>query len=66
VRHEFRAGDIRHCVGDPTRAAAVLGWTASTLFADGMSELTDWLAGQQSVDRVDEATDALLRRGLAS
>jgi dTDP-L-rhamnose 4-epimerase len=66
VRNEFRAGDIRHCVGDPAGARAALGWSARTPFAAGMGELVEWLAGQRAVDRVDEATAALARRGLTS
>jgi dTDP-L-rhamnose 4-epimerase len=66
VRNEFRAGDIRHCVGDPAGARAALGWSAQTPFAAGMGELVEWLAGQHAVDRVDEATAALARRGLTS
>ncbi len=31
-----RAGDVRHVVADPARAAALLGFTAQTSFAEGM------------------------------
>jgi dTDP-L-rhamnose 4-epimerase len=66
IRNEYRAGDIRHCVGDPSRARDLLGWEARTSFEDGMRELAGWLAGQAAVDRVDEATAALARRGLTA
>jgi dTDP-L-rhamnose 4-epimerase len=66
IRNEFRAGDIRHCFGDPAKARRLLGWAPRTAFADGMRELAGWLVGQTAVDRVDEATEALARRGLAS
>jgi dTDP-L-rhamnose 4-epimerase len=66
IRNEFRAGDIRHCVGDATRARAMLEWTAETSFADGMRELADWLSAQSPVDRVDEAAAALAERGLTT
>ena len=66
VRNEYRAGDIRHCFGDPARTLAALGWSARTPFADGMAELVEWLAGQSAVDRVDEAAAALARRGLTT
>jgi dTDP-L-rhamnose 4-epimerase len=66
VRNEYRAGDIRHCFGDPSRARRLLGWEARVTFDDGMRELAAWLAGQTAVDRVDEATDALARRGLTT
>ncbi|MES1247570.1 MAG: NAD-dependent epimerase/dehydratase family protein [Actinomycetota bacterium] len=66
IRNEFRAGDIRHCFGDPSLARRLLGWEAQVAFDDGMRELAGWLAGQTAVDRLDEATEALTRRGLAS
>jgi dTDP-L-rhamnose 4-epimerase len=66
VRNEYRAGDIRHCSGDPSLAEATLGWRAKTAFEDGMRELSGWLVEQTAVDRVDEATAALARRGLTA
>lgn len=66
VREQYRAGDIRHCVGDPTRAAKLLGWSAQTSFEQGMDDLASWLAGRRAIDRVDEATAALTARGLTS
>jgi dTDP-L-rhamnose 4-epimerase len=35
---DFRAGDVRHIVASPARAAAELGFTAQTAFAVGMKE----------------------------
>jgi dTDP-L-rhamnose 4-epimerase len=66
IRNEFRAGDIRHCVGDASRARAVLGWQAHVAFEDGMRELAAWLATQTAVDRVDEAAEQLAARGLTT
>ena len=66
VRNAYRAGDIRHCFGDASRARELLGWRPEVDFADGMRELAEWLAGQTAVDRVDDATEALARRGLTS
>ena len=66
IRNEYRAGDIRHCFGDAAKAQAMLGWRAAVALEDGMRELAAWLVDQTAVDRVDEATDALVRRGLAS
>ncbi len=64
VRNVYRAGDIRHCFADTSRALDALGFTASTSFDAGMRELVDWLAGQDALDRVDDATAALEARGL--
>ncbi len=66
VRNEqYRAGDIRHCVADPRRAHELLGFEAATTLEDGMRALVRWLADQEAVDRVDDATGELAARGLA-
>ncbi len=62
---DYRAGDIRHCFADASRAREALGFVPAVSFEDGMRELTAWLADQPAVDRVDEATAALRARGLA-
>jgi dTDP-L-rhamnose 4-epimerase len=62
---QYRAGDIRHCVADPQRARELLGFEAATTLEDGMRELLKWLADQEAVDRVDDATRELASRGLA-
>ncbi|HEY3543678.1 MAG TPA: GDP-mannose 4,6-dehydratase [Gaiellaceae bacterium] len=64
IRNEYRAGDIRHCFGDPSRAREQLRWEAQVTLENGMRELGEWLATQTAVDRVDEATAALAERGL--
>jgi dTDP-L-rhamnose 4-epimerase len=66
IRNEYRAGDIRHCFGDATRARELLAWSPTVAFEDGMRELAEWLVTQTPVDKVDEATAALAERGLTS
>jgi dTDP-L-rhamnose 4-epimerase len=61
---QFRAGDIRHCYADISRARELLGFEPKVSFDDGMRELAAWLADQAAVDRVDEATRELAARGL--
>ena len=65
IRNEFRAGDIRHCFADTSRAFKELGFKASKPFEKGVHELCSWVAKQTAVDMVDKATDELKRRGLA-
>jgi dTDP-L-rhamnose 4-epimerase len=65
IRQEFRAGDIRHCYADPSRAAELLGFHAQTTLEAGMTELIEWLAGQEATDKVEAATAELVSRGLA-
>jgi dTDP-L-rhamnose 4-epimerase len=62
---QYRAGDIRHCVADPQRARELLDFEAATTLEDGMRGLLKWLADQEAVDRVDDATRELAARGLA-
>jgi dTDP-L-rhamnose 4-epimerase len=66
IRNAYRAGDIRNCFGDAGKARELLGWEAQTPFDEGMRELAGWLVDQTAVDRVDEATAALARRGLTA
>ena len=61
---KYRAGDIRHCYADPSRAEELLNFRARTTLEDGMRELVEWLADQEAVDRVDAATQELVSRGL--
>jgi len=60
----WRAGDIRHCFADVTRARELLGYEPQVDLETGMRELAEWLAGRTAVDRVDAATEELSSRGL--
>jgi dTDP-L-rhamnose 4-epimerase len=61
----YRAGDIRHCFADASRARGLLDFEAKVGFKEGMAELVGWLEDQKAVDRVDRATSELAARGLA-
>lgn len=64
ITGEFRAGGIRHCFADISRARQMLGFQPAVSFERGLSELADWLATQRAVDRVDRAHQELSSRGL--
>lgn len=64
VNNQYRAGDIRHCYADVSRAEEMLAFKASTTFEDGVSELCNWVGSQTSIDMVDKATEELQKRGL--
>ncbi len=64
VSGRYRAGDIRHCFADITRATEVLGYEPQVTFEEGLSELAAWLDGQAAVDRTAEAQAQLVERGL--
>ena len=61
---QFRAGDIRACIGDPQRAAAQLDFRASVSFADGIRELLEWSGQAQAEDRVPRSLQELQRFSL--
>jgi dTDP-L-rhamnose 4-epimerase len=62
---KFRAGDIRHCFADISKARTLLGYEPRIDLEDGMRELADWLETQTADDRVEDATAELVSRGLA-
>jgi dTDP-L-rhamnose 4-epimerase len=62
----FRAGDIRHCFADVTRAREALGFEAAVELDEGLAELALWLEGQAATDRFEEAAAELSERGLTA
>src|SRR5436190_1859730 len=64
VTGKYRAGDIRHCFADITRARELLGYEPQIELEDGMADLAEWLADQVAVDRADDAAAELAARGL--
>jgi dTDP-L-rhamnose 4-epimerase len=65
ITGKFRAGDIRHCWADPTRAEQLLGFKAEIPLEVGVAELIEWVSTQAADDEVDKAYAELGRRGLA-
>jgi dTDP-L-rhamnose 4-epimerase len=66
IAGKARAGDIRHCIPDLTKAGGVLGYQAQEDFAAGLAELAEWVARQEAEDRVVEARRELELRGLVA
>jgi dTDP-L-rhamnose 4-epimerase len=64
ITSRFRAGDIRHCFADISRARDLLGYQPQVELEDGMSTLAEWLEGQVAVDRAEDAAAELAARGL--
>jgi dTDP-L-rhamnose 4-epimerase len=64
VTGKYRAGDIRHCFADVTRARAMLNYQPQVSLAEGFAEMSHWLAGQVAEDRVSQASAELDSRGL--
>jgi dTDP-L-rhamnose 4-epimerase len=66
ITGKYRAGDIRHCYADISRARKVLSYEPRFGFRDGVAELVDWLRSQTAVDRVHEASQQLTSFGLTA
>jgi dTDP-L-rhamnose 4-epimerase len=60
----YRAGDVRHCIGDPSAARRVLGFEASRSFRQGLPRLLEWCRGQRPRDGVEAGLAELEKRGL--
>ncbi len=63
---KYRAGDIRHCFADITRAKEILGYDPKVKFAEGVRELVDWLREQPAEDKAAEAVQKLSVYGLTA
>lgn len=66
VTGRYRAGDIRHCFADISRAREVLGFEPLIALEDGLLEMAEWLAGQSAVDRFEQARHELAFWGLTA
>jgi dTDP-L-rhamnose 4-epimerase len=66
ITQQARAGDIRHNVPDLSKARDRLGFRPRQQFAKGLEELAEWVARQESKDRVAEARRELELRGLVA
>jgi dTDP-L-rhamnose 4-epimerase len=62
----YRAGDIRHCFPDISKARKFLHYEPKVRFADGMKDLVEWLKLQQPQDRMAEAVAQLSSLGLTA
>ncbi|MDQ4103987.1 MAG: NAD-dependent epimerase/dehydratase family protein, partial [Actinomycetota bacterium] len=71
ILHTYRAGDVRHCYSDISRARAQLAWQPRTSLAAEIPALAAWVSSQvpaaSAVDQasgVDRAMSELHQRGL--
>jgi dTDP-L-rhamnose 4-epimerase len=65
ITERFRAGDIRHCIADMSRAKRELGFEPRVALEQGIDEVIAFVREQRPADRVAEAQAELVRRGLA-
>jgi dTDP-L-rhamnose 4-epimerase len=66
VTQKYRAGDIRHCYADISRARAVLGYEPRVSHEEGFLELAGWLREQEAEDKAETALRELSAYGLTA
>lgn len=64
IENKYRAGDIRHCVADISKARKLLGYEPRVKLEDGMRRLVEWGERAQAVDKFDEVARELAKRSL--
>jgi len=66
ITQKYRAGDIRHCYADLTRARSLLGYEPQVTHEEGFRELAAWLAQQEAEDKADTMLRELNSYGLTA
>jgi dTDP-L-rhamnose 4-epimerase len=66
ITHKYRAGDIRHCYADLTKARAMLGYEPQVTHEEGFRELATWLIEQQAEDKAETMLKELSAYGLTA
>jgi len=62
----YRAGDIRNCFADISKASRVLGYRPQITLEKGLTALAQWLEGRIDEDRSEVADSELRRHGLVA
>jgi dTDP-L-rhamnose 4-epimerase len=66
VENKYRAGDIRHCVADVSKARRLLGYEPKVDLEEGMRRLVAWGEKEPAVDKFDEVARELSKRNLTT
>lgn len=66
ITNKYRAGDIRHCYADISKARALLGYDPKVSHEQGFRALAMWLRNQQPEDRADTMLNELTAYGLTA
>jgi dTDP-L-rhamnose 4-epimerase len=64
VTGKYRAGDIRHCFADISKARELLGYEPQVSFKEGIGELANWLSDQSAEDKASTMVAELNTFGL--
>jgi dTDP-L-rhamnose 4-epimerase len=66
VLNKARAGDIRHCFADISKARTLLGFEPQHRLEDSLDELVGWIRASSARDRGEDAKRQLETRGLVT
>jgi dTDP-L-rhamnose 4-epimerase len=66
ITGKYRAGDIRHCYADLTKARALLGYEPQVTHEEGFRELAEWLSEQKAEDKAETMLKELTAYGLTA
>ncbi len=66
IMDKARAGDVRHCFADITKARALLGYEPTQRLETALPELADWIRRSTAQDRGEHAKRELEAHGLVA
>jgi dTDP-L-rhamnose 4-epimerase len=66
ILNQYRAGDIRHCYADLTKARQLLGFQPQISLQDGMEDLLTWVRSQTAIDRFAQVEKELAEKSLVT
>lgn len=64
--HKYRAGDVRHCYADISKARRLLGYQPQVSHEEGFRELALWLQEQRPEDKAETMLKELSAYGLTA
>jgi dTDP-L-rhamnose 4-epimerase len=64
ILNQFRAGDIRHCYADLTKARCLLGFEPRISLQEGLDDLLGWVTEQTAEDRFAQVEKELAAKAL--
>jgi len=64
IENTYRAGDVRHCYADISRAEKLLGYKPRVPLEEGLQSFIEWSRAHPAEDHLEEAHKELSSRGL--
>jgi dTDP-L-rhamnose 4-epimerase len=66
ITRKYRAGDIRNCYADLSKARRLLGYEPQVSYEEGFRELAEWLGQQEAEDKAETMLQELNAYGLTA